>query len=174
MKKFPWLLLLLPMLILGGCGKTEEPPTPQPYGKLAAITYSRTHGSMYGYDFYINLTPEEIDYTDYFLEGDLLVKEEVPVEETHWQQAEALSLEALPKLREIQPKKEPNFFQKLFLREKEVMLLDGGDSRSVTLVWQTENGEKTVGYSCPGGSTSALEEYLMQLAQTLGQPIINQ
>ena len=80
MKKFPWLLLLLPMLILGGCGKAEEPPTPQPYGKLAAITYSRTHGSMYGYDFYMNLTPEEIDYTDYFLEGDLLVKEKVPVE----------------------------------------------------------------------------------------------
>ena len=174
MKKFPWLLLLLPLLILGGCGKPEEPPIPQPYGKLAAITYSRTHGSMYGYDFYMNLTPEEIDYTDYFVEGDLLVKEHVPVEASHWQQAEALMLEALPNLWEAQPQKEPNFLQRLFSRKKEVMMLDGGDSRGVFLVWQTENGEKFVGYSCPGGSTSALEEYLMHLAQTLGQPIINQ
>ena len=173
MKKIA-LLMLLPLLLLGGCGKPEEPPAPQPYGELTAILYSRTHGSMYGYDFYINLTPEQIKYTDYFVEGELLVKEEVAVEESHWQQAEALVLEALPKLWEIQPKKEPNFLQKLLKRNKEVMMLDGGDSRDVTLIWKTEDGDKLVRYSCPGGSTAALEEYLMQLAQTLGQPIINQ
>ena len=173
MKRIPWLLLLLPMLLLGGCGKTEEPPVPQPYGELKAIMYSRTHGSMYGYDFYMKLMPEEIDFTDYFVESEAFVKEHVPVEESHWRQAEALMLEALPNLWEAQPEKEPTFWQRLFPRKEEPFMLDGGDSRDVMLVWKTEEREIIVGYSCPGGSTTALEEYLMQLAQTLGQPIIN-
>ena len=62
------LLIVMSVLILSGCGKDAEPASPQPLGTLAAIEYGRRVDMVWGENFSVRVTPEEIVFIDYFVE----------------------------------------------------------------------------------------------------------
>ena len=69
----------------------------------------------------------------------------IPLKEDQWQQLETTVLELLPGLTEIKPQKEA-LWKRLFKKE-EPFLLDGADSSTLCLDWETEEGIVSVSYN---------------------------
>ena len=141
------LLIVMSVLILSGCGKDAEPASPQSLGTLAAIEYGRRVDMVWGENYSVRVSPGEIVFVEYFVEEDSDYRFEtgIPLKEDQWQQLETTALELLPGLTEIKPKKE-TLWERLFKKE-EPFLLDGADSSTLCLDWETENGIVTVSYS---------------------------
>ena len=135
------------MLMLSGCVGKAETAAPQPLGTLAAIEYGRRVDMVWGENFSVRVTPEEIVFIDYFVEEDRDYRFEsgIPLEDDQWQQLESAALELLPGLTEIKPQKE-TLWERLFKKE-EPFLLDGADSSTLSFDWETENGIVTVNYN---------------------------
>ena len=131
------LWLVMSALIFSGCGGKAEIAPSQPPGTLAAIDYSRTVGMVWGENFSVRVSPEEIVYIEFFVENDSEYRIEtgIPLEEDRWQQLETAVLALWPDLTEVRPEKESLW--KRFFKKEEPFLLDGGDSSSLTL----EQGE---------------------------------
>ena len=164
MKRCLPLLLILPLL-LTGC--TAAAPLPGPdTAQLVGVAFDRGHGSMWGYQFYMHLTPEEIASV-YFFPADISGSDpvecsHVPLTAEQWAQAEAAVLALHPYL---EPVKEPTFWDKLSARFRKVQMLDGGSSRTLSLTWRLNGEDVTVGYrwsSCD--EASALETLLETIA----------
>ena len=141
------LLIVMSVLILSGCGKDAEPASPQPLGTLAAIEYSRRVDMVWGENYSVRVSPSEIVFVEYFVEEDSDYRFEtgIPLKEDQWQQLETTVLELLPGLTEIKPQKEA-LWKRLFKKE-EPFLLDGADSSTLCLDWETEEGIVSVSYN---------------------------
>ena len=141
------LLIVMSILILSGCGKDAEPASPQPLGTLAAIEYSRRVDMVWGENYSVRVSPSKIVFVEYFVEEDSDYRFEtgIPLKEDQWQQLETTVLELLPGLTEIKPQKEA-LWKRLFKKE-EPFLLDGADSSTLCLDWETEEGIVSVSYN---------------------------
>ena len=141
------LLIVMSVLILSGCGKDAEPASPQPLGTLAAIEYSRRVDMVWGENYSVRVSPSKIVFVEYFVEEDSDYRFEtgIPLKEDQWQQLETTVLELLPGLTEIKPQKEA-LWKRLFKKE-EPFLLDGADSSTLCLDWETEEGIVSVSYN---------------------------
>ena len=141
------LLVVMSVLILSGCGKDAEPASPQSLGTLAAIEYSRRVDMVWGENYSVRVSPSKIVFVEYFVEEDSDYRFEtgISLKEDQWQQLETAVLELLPGLTEIKPQKEP-LWKRLFKKE-EPFLLDGADSSTLCLDWETEEGIVSVSYS---------------------------
>ena len=140
------LSLAMAMLMLSGCGKLKD-ASAEPPGTLAAIEYGRRVDMVWGENFSIRVTPEEIVFIDYFVEEnrDYRFETGVPLEDVQWQQLETAALELLPGLTEIKPQKE-TLWERLFKKE-EPFLMDGADSSTLSFDWETEEGIVIVSYN---------------------------
>ena len=141
------LLIVMSILILSGCGRKAGSSSPQPSGTLAAIEYGRRVDMVWGENFSVRVAPEEIVFIDYFVEEnrDYRFETGIPLKEDQWQQLETTALKLLPGLTEIKPKKE-TLWERLFKKE-EPFLLDGADSSTLCLDWETEEGIVSVSYN---------------------------
>ena len=141
------LLIVMSVLILSGCSKDAEPASPQPLGTLAAIEYSRRVDMVWGENYSVRVSPGKIVFVEYFVEEDRDYRFEsgIPLENDQWQVLEAAALELLPGLTEIKPQKE-TLWKRLFKKE-EPFLLDGADSSTLCLDWETEEGIVSVSYN---------------------------
>lgn len=143
---------LVGALFMGGCSQKEnEPTTPREApGKLVRVIYERTNGSVYGDDFDVDVTADEILTANYFdeYEAEYQFIENQAITEEQWSKIEQV---VLPMIAEIPPWKEPSKLDKLQsdLLIDDAQVLDGGDSQRITLVWDTADGELTeiYGYS---------------------------
>ena len=141
------LLIVMSILILSGCGRKAGSSSPQPPGTLAAIEYGRRVDMVWGENYSVRVSPGEIVFVEYFVEEDSDYRFEtgIPLKEDQWQQLETTVLELLPGLTEIKPQKEA-LWKRLFKKE-EPFLLDGADSSTLCLDWETEEGIVSVSYN---------------------------
>ena len=141
------LLIVMSFLILSGCGRKAGSSSPQPPGTLAAIEYGRRVDMVWGENYSVRVSPGEIVFVEYFVEEDSDYRFEtgIPLKEDQWQQLETTVLELLPGLTEIKPQKEA-LWKRLFKKE-EPFLLDGADSSTLCLDWETEEGIVSVSYN---------------------------
>ena len=141
------LLIVMSILILSGCGRKAGSSSPQPPGTLAAIEYGRRVDMVWGENYSVRVSPGEIVFIEYFVEEDSDYRFEtgIPLKEDQWQQLETTVLELLPGLTEIKPQKD-TLWKRLFKKE-EPFLLDGADSSTLCLDWETEEGIVSVSYN---------------------------
>ena len=141
------LLIGVSILILSGCGRQAEYAPPQPPGTLAAIEYGRRVDMVWGENHSIRVIPGKIAFVEYFVEEDSDYRFEtgIPLEDGQWKLLETAVLELLPGLTEIKPKKE-TLWERLFKKE-EPFLLDGADSSTLSLDWETAEGVVSVSYN---------------------------
>ena len=141
------LLIVMSILILSGCGRKAGSSSPQPPGTLAAIEYGRRVDMVWGENYSVRVSPGEIVFIEYFVEEDSDYRFEtgIPLKEDQWQQLETTVLELLPGLTEIKLQKEA-LWKQLFKKE-EPFLLDGADSSTLCLDWETEEGIVSVSYN---------------------------
>lgn len=142
MRRFLWLFIFVPILLLTGCGR--EPVR----SKLTGLTFDRGSGSVWGDQLYLCLTETEILTLRYIPEGsgELKTLERLPVTQEQWQAItsvlEQLTLE----------KEKDSLLGKLFQKQ------DGGDYRRLTLTY----GETSIIYRWPAEGAQ-LESLLEQL-----------
>lgn len=144
------------LLLLGGvCLFSLTGCNGQEVGELKQICFERENGSTWGNQFYIEVCAEQILVVSYFPEGSSEQKtlERLPVTETQWNEL----CQAVQALKLIPEK--TSVWQKLFSDRK----MDGGDFRKLTLVWQTDSGEKTIVYQWPNGPQAEQLERLLEL-----------
>ena len=146
-KRIRVLCLAMAMLIVSGCGGKAEAVSPQPLGTLAAMEYSRRVDMVRDENYSVRVTPGAIESIAYFVEEDLdyRFETEVPLDKGRWEELEAVALELLPDLTEINPQKE-TLWERLFKKE-EPFLLDGADSSTLSFDWETEEGIVSVSYN---------------------------
>ena len=113
-------------LLLSGCSAKRNQ-------ELIAISFNRGHGSMWGNQFYIEISPVEIVTARYIPEGswDLVTVEHLPITDAQWEKIKS-AVEQLPL-----EKARTNIWEK--------QKLDGSEFRELTLV----RGKKEVTYYWP-------------------------
>ena len=146
-KRIRILCFAMAMLIFSGCGGKAGTAAPQPLGTLAAIEYGRRVDMVWGEKFSVRVAPGTIVFIDFFVEEDRDYRfgSGIPLEDGQWQQLETATLELLPGLTEIKPKKEP-LWKRLFKIE-DPFLMDGADSSTLSFDWETEEGTVMVNYN---------------------------
>ena len=145
-----WMLILTLTAGLTGCGETELPADTS----LVRVTYDRSHGSIWGIQFYIDLTETEIVRTHFFPAGEGTLKEvsHIPVTAEQWKEIEQKILTMAPSLT-VKKGEKLGFFKK--------QKLDGAESRTLTLTWEKNNKQQTISYDWPNiAEAAALEELL--------------
>lgn len=148
----PLFLTLLFLAGLAGCGSSSAfAPS---CGSLSGVIFDRSHGSLWGIQFYISLTETEIKEARFFQPGASEQAEisAVPLDGETWEQVEQAVSNLLPSLAEKQEK------NSLFGMKK----LDGTEERTLTLTWKTENGKKTITYTWPSSEEAAKLEKLLE------------
>lgn len=149
------LALLIAITGLSGCGSDITSS-----GTISRITYNRSHGSLWGVQFYIDLTKTEIAEARFFCQGETEQTEiyNIPIPAEVWEEVEQAISDLAPSLKE--KKKKERLFQ------SKMQKLDGTEERTLTLTRETENGEKTISYDFPTSEEAAkLENLLEALAQ---------
>ena len=151
MKKIAMLMAaacLLTMMV--GCASESSP------GTLSKITYDRGHGSMWGNQFYIEVTEDEIVCARYFSEGssEQSTCQHIPITAQQWQELTAAVQKLEPELKKDQPSE----LQKLFKSQK----LDGGEYRKLTLSRKTDRSEESVVYQWPASAAAQELEVLLE------------
>lgn len=147
-KATPVLLCFLLALLLVGCGAEKETA-------LTNVAFNRGHGSAWGNQFYIQISPREIEIARYIPEGswELVTVEHLPITDDQWQEIKT-TVEQLPL-----EKARQNIWEK--------QKLDGSEFRELTLV----RGEKEVTYYWPNTPEAQQLEQFMEalLAETIAQ-----
>ena len=144
MKRFLWLFLFIPILLLTGCGEKPE------QRKLTGLIFDRGNGSVWGNQLYISLTENQILTLRYIPagSGEMQTLNQIPITPEQWQTVSQV-------LEQLQLEEEkPTLFGKLFQKQ------DGGDYRRLTLTY----GETSVTYRWPAEGTQ-LESLLEQLVK---------
>ena len=129
-----------------------EPDAPP--GTLTGIMYSYPGGMEARSDFFIWLSPEAIVETFYYPEEppegvgfhEIFEKENVPITAGQWEEVEQVVLELYPLM---EPKPEPRIDLWSSLGRLLGGVKDGVSSSSITLIWDTEEGEQRIKYFSP-------------------------
>ena len=161
---------------LTGCKKQEPQPvipeTPELPGTLVGVNYATGGGMMAHSEFHIILKRQEVEYTEFWPEDyveDINVREHVPITQQQWADVETVILDLYlgGKLEAYQPKPEP---ENSFL---DILVLDGGDYTNLSLIWETADGTKEIGYYWPNDRrVLTLTDLLRELADPQGREII--
>ena len=157
------LLPILLILVLPGCGREAALPES---AELIQVSLERGHGSTWGNQFRITLTPEEILEVSQFPDRatDYQTDYNIPIPPETWQEIEEITLELAPGLTEA---KEPGFLEKLVDKIKPPEV-DGGEYRILKLTWESEGKSEEITYIWTGSPRElTLEEHLEDLAKTL-------
>ena len=136
-------------MLLPGCGKQPTAPA-EPPGKLVGVVYERGGSMERGNDYYVSVTEERIELIKYFdtQEMDYIETEDVPLDESRWEDIESAVFKLWPTLEEKEPKKNRSVLSWMFngFSGGEPMLRDGGDYTNFSLVWETSDGVVTSDY----------------------------
>ena len=125
MKKLPALLLSACLAVcLTSCA------APRQGDSVGRIVFDRGHGSMWGSQLYMELTPEEIALVRYFPagSGEQVTLEHIPLSQDAWRE-----LTAAIENHDLEPKR-TGFFARLFGSRKQ----DGGEYQTLTVQWEKE------------------------------------
>lgn len=161
---------------LKGSAVTEQNGAVPP-GTLTGIMYSDSGGMTVREDFFIWLSPEAIVETFYYPEEppkgvgwhDRFEKEDVPITAEQWADVEQVVLELYPLMK---PKPEPRIDLWSSLGRWLGGVKDEVSSSSITLIWDTEEGEQRIKYSSPNDKRiSTLVALLKELADPIGREI---
>ena len=160
---------------LTGCKKQEPQPvipeTPELPGTLVGVNYATGGGMMAHSEFHIILKRQEVEYTEFWPEDyadEMTVLEPVPITQQQWADVETVLLDLYldGKLEAYHPKPEP---ENSFL---DIFVLDGGDYTNLSLIWETADGTKEIGYYWPGDRrVLTLTDLLQELADPQGREI---
>ena len=177
MKRIMAMVLATVMALMGltGCKKNEPQPvipeTPEQPGTLVGVNYSTGSGMMAHSEFLIRLNQQEIEYTEFWPEDEyvdeILVEEHIPITEQQWADVKTVILELyLEGLLEMyKPAPEQNV--------SDVFVLDGGTYSNLSLIWETEDGTKEIGYHWPSDRRAiTLMDLLRELADPQGREIV--
>ena len=161
---------------LGG-GSSMQKEYSLPPGTLTGIMYSDSGGMTVREDFFIWLSPEAIVETFYYPEEppkgvgwhDRFEKEDVPITAEQWADVEQVVLELYPLMK---PKPEPRIDLWISLGRWLGGVKDEVSSSSITLIWDTEEGEQRIKYASPNDKRiSTLVALLKELADPIGREI---
>lgn len=159
----------------GGSSRMQTDPS-QPPGTLIGVMYSCSGGMDIRNDFFIWLSPEAIVEAFYYPEEppkgvgwhERFDKENVPVTAEQWADVEQVVMELYPMLKP-EPERKSNLWSRLGYWFGAV---DGNDSFSMTLIWDTEEGEQKIRYSTPNDDRiHTLIALLKELADPIGREI---
>ena len=148
-----------------------------PPGTLTGVMYSDFGGMTVRNDFFIWLSPDAIVETFYYPEEppkgvgwhDRFEKENVPISAEQWTDVEQVVLELYPLMK---PKPEPRIDLWSTLGRWLGGVKDEVSSSSITLIWDTEEGEQRIKYSSPNDKRiSTLVALLKELADPIGREI---
>ena len=148
-----------------------------PPGTLTGVMYSDSGGMTVRDDFFIWLSPDAIVETFYYPEEppkgvgwhDQFEKEDVPITAEQWADVEQVVLELYPLMK---PKPEPRIDLWSSLGRWLGGVKDEVSSSSITLIWDTEEGEQRIKYSSPNDKRiSTLVALLKELADPIGREI---
>ena len=149
-----------------------------PPGTLTGVMYSSGSGGMtVRNDFFIWLSPDAIVETFYYPKEppkgvgwhDPFEKENVPITAEQWTDVEQVVLELYPLMK---PKLEPTIDLWSILGRWLGGVKDEGSSSSITLIWDTEEGEQRIKYASPNDKRiSTLVALLKELADPIGREI---
>lgn len=148
-----------------------------PPGTLTGVMYSDFGGMTVRNDFFIWLSPDAIVETFYYPEEppkgvgwhDRFDKENVPITAEQWADVEQVVLELYPLMK---PKPEPTIDLWSILGRWLGGVKDEVSSSSITLIWDTEEGEQRIKYSSPNDKRiSTLVALLKELADPIGREI---
>lgn len=148
-----------------------------PPGTLTGVMYSDFGGMTVRNDFFIWLSPDAIVETFYYPEEppkgvgwhDRFEKENVPISAEQWADVEQVVLELYPLMK---PKPEPRIDLWSSLGRWLGGVKDEVSSSSITLIWDTEEGEQRIKYSSPNDKRiSTLVALLKELADPIGREI---
>lgn len=149
-----------------------------PPGTLSGIMYGYSGGMTVQNDFFIWLSPESIVETFYYPEEPpkgmvwhecFTEKENVPITAEQWTDVEQVVLELYPLMK---PKPEPRIDLWSSLGRWLGGVKDEGSSSSITLIWDTEEGEQRIKYASPNDKRiSTLVALLKELADPIGREI---
>lgn len=182
---FLCLILCAVPVLLTGCAKkeTEETEMEKRAGQtLCGVSYHYASGMVYGEEFRIQLTPEQIVSASYFPwegiedytgeETDCITIENQPIDSSQWEAIEQAVTFLLPVLKAQEPKKEKLI--KWWTKHLEV--LDGGDICQFSLTWRAGDGsEQTVDYVIPSDSRFyTLLDLMKETVHPIGRTIEQQ
>lgn len=148
-----------------------------PPGTLTGVMYGYSGGMTVRNDFFIWLSPEAIVETFYYPEEppkgvgwhDRFEKENVPISAEQWTDVEQVVLELYPLMK---PKPEPRTDLWSSLGRWLGGVKDEVSSSSITLIWDTEEGEQRIKYASPNDKRiSTLVALLKELADPIGREI---
>ena len=160
---------------LTGCKKQEPQPvipeTPELPGTLVGVNYATGGGMMAHSEFHIILNRQEVEYTEFWPEDyveDINVREHVPITQQQWIDVETVILDLYQDgvLEAYQPKPKPEN------NPMDAFILDGGDYTNLSLIWETADGTKEIGYRWPSDRrVLTLTGLLQELADPQGREI---
>lgn len=159
----------------GNSSMQTEPSLPP--GTLTGVMYGYSGGMTVRNDFFIWLSPDAIVETFYYPEEppkgvgwhDQFEKEDVPITAEQWADVEQVVLELYPLMK---PKPEPRIDLWSSLGRWLGGVKDEVSSSSITLIWDTEEGEQRIKYSSPNDKRiSTLVALLKELADPIGREI---
>lgn len=159
----------------GNSSMQTEPSLPP--GTLTGVMYGYSGGMTVRNDFFIWLSPDAIVETFYYPEEppkgvgwhDQFEKEDVPITAEQWADVEQVVLELYPLMK---PKPEPRIDLWSSLGRWLGGVKDEVSSSSITLIWDTEEGEQRIKYASPNDKRiSTLVALLKELADPIGREI---
>lgn len=159
----------------GNSSMQTEPSLPP--GTLTGVMYGYSGGMTVRNDFFIWLSPDAIVETFYYPEEppkgvgwhDQFEKEDVPITAEQWADVEQVVLELYPLMK---PKPEPRIDLWSSLGRWLGGVKDEVSSSSITLIWDTEEGEQRIKYASPNDKRiSTLVTLLKELADPIGREI---
>ena len=149
-----------------------------PPGTLTGVMYGYSGGMRVRNDFFIWLSPDAIVETFYYPEEppkgvgwhERFEKENVPISAEQWTDVEQVVLELYPLMK---PKPEPRIdLWSILGRWLGGAKDDEVSSSSITLIWDTEEGEQRIKYASPNDKRiSTLVALLKELADPIGREI---
>ena len=168
--------------LIGQPGGTEEitQESTEPPGTLSGVMYGYSGGMTVRNDFFIWLSPDAIVETFYYPEEppkgvgwhERFDKENVPITAEQWTDVEQVVLELYP-LMKPKPEPEPTIdLWSILGRWLGGAKDDEVSSSSITLIWDTEEGEQRIKYASPNDQRiSTLVALLKELADPIGREI---
>lgn len=160
----------------GNSSMQTEPSLPP--GTLTGVMYGYSGGMRVRNDFFIWLSPDAIVETFYYPEEPpkgvgwhvQFEKENVPITAEQWTDVEQVVLELYPLMK---PKPEPTIdLWSILGRWLDGAKDDEVSSSSITLIWDTEEGEQRIKYASPNDQRiSTLVALLKELADPIGREI---
>ena len=145
-------------------------------GTLNGVIYSYSGGMTVRNDFFIWLSPNAIVETFYYPEEppkgvgwhERFEKENVPISAEQWTDVEQVVLELYP-LMEPKPERRSGILGSL---ANWLGAVDESSSSSITLIWDTGEGEQKIRYSSPDDDRiHTLTALLKELADPIGREI---